>query len=502
MKTWLTSIFCCTRAVLFPGSKIIISSGTKGQSREVIEKIDDLRKEYPNLAREISDLKSSANDAKVEFHNGSWIKTVASNDGARSKRANVLVIDEFRMVDLDIINKVLRKFLTAPRSPKYLEKPEYAHLQERNMEMFLSSCWYSHHWSYNRFIAYFKSMMKGSKYFVCGLPYQIAIKEGLLMKDQVLDEMSEEDFDEISWSMEMGCLWFGESEKAYFKFEDLDKNRRLSTPVYPRETYDLMKDVNFKYPDKKGDEVRLISCDIAGMAGKANDASVYSIFRLIPNGTYYERQLVYMESVSGGNTVTQATRIRQLFNDFQCNYIVLDTQGMGLGVYDNLILPMYDRERSVEYEPFSCINSEDMANRCTYQNAPKLIYSIKANAQLNSEIATGFRDVLRRGKLKLMINENDGREHLKKIKGFDRLTEETKAQLVAPYLQTSALINEMINLEAEFNDNGLVKLKEPSSKRKDRWSSVSYGNYVAGILEKKLHKDNEILDDSVDWILY
>ena len=84
-KTFLTSIYCCVRAILWPQTKIIIASGTKGQSREVIEKIDDLRKNSPNLSREISDLKTSSNDAKVEFHNGSWIKIVASNDGARSK---------------------------------------------------------------------------------------------------------------------------------------------------------------------------------------------------------------------------------------------------------------------------------------------------------------------------------------------------------------------------------------------------------------------------------
>ena len=38
-------------------------------------------------------------------------------------------------------------------------------------------------------------MISGKSYFVCGLPYQLAIKESLLMKDQVLDEMSEDDFD-------------------------------------------------------------------------------------------------------------------------------------------------------------------------------------------------------------------------------------------------------------------------------------------------------------------
>ncbi|MFF3147381.1 terminase large subunit domain-containing protein [Streptomyces sp. NPDC057927] len=95
-KTFLTSIFCCVRAILFPNTKIIIASGNKGQAREVVEKIDDLKKEHPNLAREISDLKTSTNDPKVEFHNGSWIKIVASNDGARSKRANLLIVDFFR----------------------------------------------------------------------------------------------------------------------------------------------------------------------------------------------------------------------------------------------------------------------------------------------------------------------------------------------------------------------------------------------------------------------
>src|SRR5690606_10383534 len=141
---------------------------------------------------------------------------VASNDNARSKRANLLVVDEFRMVDLNIITKVLRKFLTAPRQPKYLDKPEYAHLQERNKEVYLSSCWYKIHWSWNRLLTYFKSMTEGKNYFVCGLPYQLAIKEGLLMKEQVLDEMSEDDFDETAWSMEKECLFFGESEKAFF----------------------------------------------------------------------------------------------------------------------------------------------------------------------------------------------------------------------------------------------------------------------------------------------
>ena len=108
-KTFLTSIFCCTRAILFPGSKIIVAAGNLKQGIEVIEKIDDLRKSSPNLAREIDDLKTNTQNAGISFKNGSWIKVVAANDGARSKRANVIVVDEFRMVDKEIIDKVLNK---------------------------------------------------------------------------------------------------------------------------------------------------------------------------------------------------------------------------------------------------------------------------------------------------------------------------------------------------------------------------------------------------------
>ncbi|MGG0308437.1 terminase large subunit [Priestia megaterium] len=494
-KTFLTSIYCCVRAILFPDTKIIIASGTKGQAREVIEKIDDLRKNSPNLAREISDLKSSSNDAKCEFHNGSWIKIVASNDGARSKRANLLIVDEFRMVDFDIINKVLRKFLTAPRNPRYLSKPEYAHLQERNKEVYLSSCWYKVHWSWNRLLAYYKAMTDGKSYFVCGLPYQLAVREGLLMEDQVKDEMSESDFDEVGFSMEMECLFFGESEKAFFKFEDLEKNRRLPKAMYPKDFYNVLRDASFKYESKKAGEIRLISCDIAGMAGKENDASAYTIFRLIPTSRGFERHIVYMESMTGGHTTTQAVRIRQLFNDFDCDYLVLDTQSMGLGIFDQLVQPLYDKERNIEYDPWTCINDEKMSDRCSYKEAKPTIYSIKGNQAFNSECAISLRDGLKRGKIKLLVNDLEYKDVLKKFKGYTDLPMETQVKFELPYVQTTLLINEMINLEGERTDSGLIRLKEPKSKRKDRYSSATYGNYVANLLERSLYKEDASADD-------
>lgn len=485
MKTWLTAIYVCTRAILYPETKIIIASGNKAQSAEVIKKIDDLRKNSPNLNREISNIKPDAIDAKVEFCNGSWCRTVASNQGARSARANLLIVDEFRMVDLDIINKVLRKFLSSPRHPKYLDKPEYSHLQERNKEIYLSSAWYKFHWSWNKLKSFFSSMVKGKKYFVCGLPYQLPMKENLLMREQVMDEMSEADFDEIGWQIEMECIFFGESEKSYFKFDDLTDNRVIPKAIYPKEYYKNIKDKNFKYIPKKDNEIRLISCDIAGMAGKQNDASVYTIMCLTPKGKEYERKVVYMENLVGALVTTQAIRIRQLFDDFECDYLVIDTQSYGLGIYDLLTTELYDKERCIEYKPWTCINNQEMADRCVFIDAEPKIYSIKANATLNSECAISLKNNLRQKKIKLLFNENDAKDVITKMKGYNELDGDTQGKLLLPYIQTTSLINEMVNLENEGKD-GIIKLREKSGMRKDRFSSLSYANYIANSLEREL----------------
>ena len=38
-KSFLIAIYCCVRCVLYPGTKICIASGTRGQAANVLEKI-------------------------------------------------------------------------------------------------------------------------------------------------------------------------------------------------------------------------------------------------------------------------------------------------------------------------------------------------------------------------------------------------------------------------------------------------------------------------------
>ena len=50
-KTFLSSVFCVVRCILYPGTKICIASGTRGQSINVLEKILlELKPNSPELA--------------------------------------------------------------------------------------------------------------------------------------------------------------------------------------------------------------------------------------------------------------------------------------------------------------------------------------------------------------------------------------------------------------------------------------------------------------------
>ena len=416
-KTWLTALYCVIRCILFPGTKICVASGYKAQSLEVIQKInDDFMKNYgwgsSNLRAEIDDISTSINNAHVDFRNGSWIKIVSSNDSARHNRANTIVVDEFRMVDLNIINTVLRKFLTAPRSPGYLNNPKYAHLIERNTEMYMSSAWYKSHWSYSKLQAYYANMLDDTKrYFCVGLPYQCAIREGLLSREQVEDEMSEADFDPVSFKMEMGAEWFGDTDGAFFKFDDISPRRKIRNSFYPLEIY---KNYNIKTPELITNEKRVLSVDVALLASKKhdNDAAALIINSAIPTEkNEYISNIVYIETHEGYTTDELGILVMRLFYQFHCTDLVLDTNGQGIGVYDFIIKPQYDSEYGVTYNAMTCVNDDNMASRCKIRNAEKVIWSIKATADFNNKAAILLRSAFQNGNINLLQNswlfEND-----------------------------------------------------------------------------------------------
>lgn len=487
-KTYLTALFCCVRCILFPGTKIVVSSGTLKQANEVLLKIqDDFMKQSSILRSEIEKCNIGQNDASIYFKNGSWIKTRTSSENSRSARANCIVVDEFRMVDETVINTVLRKFLTSPRQPKYLQKPEYAHMQERNKEIYMSSAYFKSSWAYRKAQSYTLNFFDDTKkYFICGLPYQVSVREGLLSRSQLEDEMSEADYNELVQQMEMECLWFGDTDGSLFKFDELTARRRL------RKAFPPLSFCNDKItiPKLTATSKRILSIDVALMQStkkKKNDASAIFINDLIQvNDTAYQSNFVYGETFEGLKTDELGMIVMKYFYEYQCTDLVLDTNGIGLGVYDFITKDQVCQENGKRYQAMTCINDKDMAERCKVRDANKVVWSVKANANFNNEICVLLRNGIQNGKINFLIPEQDADSSLKETyKGYFKLSPTEQAKLKMSYIQTTFAVYELIKLDHEVK-NGNIKVKEVEGMRKDRYSSIAYSYWCACQLELKL----------------
>lgn len=487
-KTYLTALFCCVRCILFPGTKIVVSSGTLKQANEVLLKIqDDFMKQSSILRSEIEKCNIGQNDASIYFKNGSWIKTRTSSENSRSARANCIVVDEFRMVDETVINTVLRKFLTSPRQPKYLQKPEYAHMQERNKEIYMSSAYFKSSWAYRKAQSYTLNFFDDTKkYFICGLPYQVSVREGLLSRSQLEDEMSEADYNELVQQMEMECLWFGDTDGSLFKFDELTARRRLHKAFPP---LSFCND-KITIPKLTATGKRILSIDVALMQStkkKKNDASAIFINDLIQvNDTAYQSNFVYGETFEGLKTDELGMIVMKYFYEYQCTDLVLDTNGIGLGVYDFITKDQICQENGKRYKAMTCINDKDMAERCKVRGANKVVWSVKANANFNNEICVLLRNGIQNGKINFLIPEQDADSSLKETyKGYFKMSPTEQAKLKMSYIQTTFAVYELIKLDHEVK-NGNIKVKEVEGMRKDRYSSIAYSYWCACQLELKL----------------
>ena len=140
-----------------------------------------------------------------------------------------------------------------------------------------------------------------------------------------------------------------------------------------------------------------------------------------------------------------------------------------------------------------------MAERCKVDNAPKVIWSIKASASFNSEICTLLRSGFKQGKINLLIDEDEAVDVLaEKIKNYSKISAGEKIQYTAPYLQTTFLVYELINLQYEIKGTN-IKIIEKSGMRKDRYSSLAYNYWVQCQLEREVLRKQQTGFNAYDY---
>lgn len=513
-KSFLVAVYAVARCLLYKGTKFRIGAATEKQAKLIVSEkiIDELCDWSPILKKEIESYGTRSNDIYVKFRNGSKITVFVANENARGLRSNVIAREECRQIKKKVEDSVISPFQT-PRKPKYMLKDDYKNnpiLKEEPIDIYISSSWYDDgNWMWDILKQALDAMKKHKGGVMLAFDESITLKHDLKTIDQLIKEKKKQD--PITWQIEFLNLKVRDAVSSYFTYSMLINRQKLRQVFYPRSTIDFKSGKKNKYPIPKQDnEIRVISNDIAFVAGKQNDNSVYSCIRAIPESVTYERenntievkqgfrrQYPYIESNQIGDTTKQAIRIRQLYEDFMADYIVIDARNGGGQIVYSLQKILYDEERDIEYPPLKCMNNEDYSKVCQDPNAKECIYVINATQTLNSEIAIAFRKNLVENRIDFLVNYNTAKEEI--LNNYKEYTEtldlDVQIEFEKPFLETQVMISECAELQYEkMPQTGTIKVYEQGSNKKDRYTSASYGSYFIDKLELDLLQNSSDYD--------
>lgn len=518
-KSFVIAIFSCAKCILYPNTKVVIASGSKKQASLIVkEKIQkELMPKSENLRREIETIKTSANDIEVVFRNGSSIVVVVGGEGALGYRSTVLIFEEFKRIPKYIVDKVLKPFqMTRPSQfrtneecekygVKYKENDEFL---EEAVNIYISSAAPTSHWMGKLLKDTVSSKYGDNSACMLATDYSIALKHAIKTRAQLIE--AKRSTDPITWREEYENEMLREGANSYFTYGLLTKNQTNKKAFYPRRYEDVRNKHKNPYSiPKQPGEIRILTCDMAFIErSNKNDNSCFTCIRALPESmTYtsenidgkvvevkngYRRIVPYIEANPGSDVDKQAIRIKQLYYDFEADYCILDTRNGGILTYDRLAKILYDESRDCEYPAWRCMNDKDIAKRVNVAGAVENVFTINASQKLNNDIAIALRGTLESHMIDLLVNLDEAKDILEShIPEYTSTPDVDVAVFYErPYLETQALINEMMSLEYTRNEQtGIITLFETGSNTKDRYVSLAYGNYFIGLLEQDLVGD-------------
>lgn len=514
-KSSLTLDFCCQMAILYPGLKILVVCPVKSQSKQFVKKIYEYMRMSKNLEQEIKvdEIKIGVNECQVPFKNGSTIFTATYSENALGLRANILIVDEFVRTEKEVITRVFDPMLSDPRKPRYLDltreqrAEEYKHEELR--KIYLSSIRRADEWSYKTFEDYIDWMTDGNRdYCATVVSYALGVKNGFISKKKVEDTFKSNLENINILQAEYNCIAERGTGNSYFTYKMMDRVRTNSKAFccMSDEEYIRYKDCREKYPyyqEKLPNEIRLLCMDVAVIESSKNDNTAFFIIRLIPDSGRYTIIVPYADSMHGLNSIAQTKRMKQLFYEFECDYMILDTQGVGISIFDYATTETYDENRGVTYPAWTVVNPEDikMVNRTIDRNAVPVIYSVKTPIQLKSAMFSNMRDLITDGRVNLLVDSQEGLDYMMKNYQYYKIEDEDlKKRLMNPYVQTNRLVDEAISLE-QVVTQGYINLKEKAGNRKDRVMSLAYGLWYAKLLEDQYINKQET-NSLLDWTFF
>lgn len=473
-KTLLEVMGMVHTAIFFPDIELTMTAQTLQNAAKLIdEKWRELLKFYPALNKEVVSASITNDKVEIVFTSGGRIDVMAnaqSSKGGRRKRIN---IEESALLNNELFQDVLEPIVNIPR--RTIGKKALINPKEMNGQInYMTTAGFRGSSEFERNKQMVKDMINLKGSMVLGSDWQLAVNYGRgETRKQLLDK--KERLSPTFFALNYSSHWVGATDGALVAINKLLDLRVLANPLFEA---------------SKNSEI-ILSVDVARSSSKNNNQTSIAILNIKRNkkGKIIQVSLVNLINLPNGlNFTSQAIEIKRIKKRYNAKAVVVDVNGVGSGLKDELLKEQYD---SLNDEILECWNTMNTDDEPETPHAEKILYALISSG-INHDIIVSFIDHIESGKLKLLTKNLDNNYDPDDVEAIKK---------IQPHIETDFFIEEVANLKVVTSTKNNNRLSvEQLTKRvdKDRYSAVAYGlwyikNFEDRFKEKVVAKPSDYL---------
>lgn len=469
-KSFLSVLILMLRCVLFPNSHLFVTTGGKEQAAGIAkEKAEELCKLIPGLKNEIDwtrgQTKTSKNMVEYKFKNGSRLDIIAAQQSSRGKRSTGGLMEECILIDQTLLNEVIIPTMNVDR-----RLPDGSRHEEEvinKSQIYVTTAGWKNSFAYEKLIQILiQQIIEPKEAVVLGGTWRVPVMEKLLKKSFIEELKLDGTYNDSSFAREYESEWSGDAENAFFSAEKIDKHRVLLQPEYE---FSGRSNKNAFY---------ILAVDV----GRLKCTTEVCIFKVTPQvqGSSL-KTLVNLFSYEAEDFEQQAINIKKLYYKYKAKTVVIDANGLGVGLVDFMTKAQIDPETGEELRAFGVEGgtSEDIVEQYKKIRGENIendaMYLIKATAPINTEAHSYVQTQLFSGKVKFLIDESQAKVKLMSTKKGQQMTSEERGEYLLPFTLTTILREQMLNLVEENEGVNIILKQSNRSIPKDKFSAFEYG---------------------------
>ena len=438
-------------AILNPNITLSVTAQTRENAAALLQdKTNEILTHYPLLENEIEYKRFSKNDAIIKMKNGATITNLANAQTSKGRRRHRIKIEESALLNNALFEDALAPIVEVPRTTSgslALVDPE-----EMNFQIhFFTTSGYRGSDEFARSVRMVNGMRNLTGDIVLGSSWRLPCYYGRgSSKTQILKK--KRNSNPIFFAQNYEQKWVGCADNAL-----VDVNKLMATRTSEEPVLEAQRETDEYY----------IGVDVARSENTNNNQSAIVVIKVIRNPVnkrVAELQVVNVLGVTNKmNFKNQACMIKKLKNQYHAKMVIVDGNGLGSGLVDQLLLDSYDEITGNYIGCFDTINTD---NKPENPNAEKCLFDMKAQGY-QTKVVSYFINAVDSGMLKMLIRKQEQDFTDKEREFYDRN--------VLPFVNTELLFMEIANLKLKvMSGNNLTVEKVVKKIDKDKFSALSY----------------------------